>query len=603
MTQSRPIPDKTADSWLAARPRRGELSQYLGMLRSHWLMIVSFIAVGLVAAFAYVTVAHKTYKSQADLIVTPVAPDDPNLIGLSLVRETADPTADVLTVSQLVTSPSVSSLVAKQLGGQPNALVSHISATPVTQSEIIAVEATASSPGEAAKLADAFANQTVQERSNVMHAQVASLIPTLKASLSGLPTGDRSSLASELAVLETLRSSPDPTVRVSSEAVPPSSPASPDRKLSLAAGGFVGLIAGLLMMLAVNALDPKLRDEDQLREIFDLPLLVRVPKQRSGRTPLTSRELTAPVSEAFRTLRSAFTVRVAERKRGQRRRGHAILITGDAAADGKSTVALNLATSLTAAGQQVILIEADLRRPSIGLALRVRAPHSIVDVLLGNAQLVEALVWMRQYGPNLELLLATNHDAREIDKVTAESARQLVREARSMCDFVVIDSPPMTDVTDALAFAEEADDVVLVARVGNSHVRKMSDLGELLTRQGIVPTGVVLVGGADPGGYYYYRGNSEQSVFAGLLQRRGRDPRMFSPDSRNAETKGDSKGWAAGEPHVVENGGSVAANGAHEANGAYGAHGTNGAPPKLSGSARPKERGNESTTPGHDVAD
>jgi hypothetical protein len=166
------------------------------------------------------------------------------------------------------------------------------------------------------------------------------------------------------------------------------------------------------------------------------------------------------------------------------------------------------------------LIESDLRRPSIGQTLRVRAPRGVAEVLLGKVDLVEALVWIRPYGPQLELLLATTADAREIDRISSDSARSVVREARAMADFVVIDSPPMTDVTDALAFAEEADDVLLVARLGNSLVRKMSDLGELLTRHGVVPAGVVLVGAHDTSSYYYYRSSGPQPFLGGLLRRR-----------------------------------------------------------------------------------
>lgn len=531
MTDSANTPLRPNESWLAPRRRRAELSRYFDLLRSHWLLLVAFIAAGLVAAFAYVSIAPKTYTAQSNLLVTPVAEDDPNLIGLPLVRDTADPTADVLTVAQLVTSPDVSARVARQLGGNPNAIVSHVSASPVTESEIIAIQATASSPGQAARLANAFAQQTVQFRTNALHAQLAKLIPTLQASMRSVAATDRSGLEEQLAVLDTLRSSPDPTVSISSPATRPTSPASPDRKTSLAAGGFVGLVTGLLVILALNALDPKLRDEDQLREIYDLPLLTRIPKQRAGRSPLTPRELVPPVAEAFRTLRAAFTVRHGG---GDADHGSAILVTGDAAAAGKTTVALNLAMSLTAAGKQVIVIEADLRRPSIGQALRVRAPRGVAEILLGKAQLLEALVWIPQHGPQLELLLGTTADAAEIDRISPESARQLVREAREMCDFVVIDSPPMTDVGDALAFAEEADDVLLVARVGNSQVRKMSDLGELLTRSRIVPAGIVLVGVSEPSGYYY-RGAGEQHVFGGLLQRRARDHQTLPASPRVAD--------------------------------------------------------------------
>src|SRR5205085_1781400 len=80
----------------------------------------------------------------------------------------------------------------------------------------------------------------------------------------------------------------------------------------------------------------------------------------------------------------------------------------------------------------------------------------------------------------------------EVDRMTADSVQKLVSDACSICDFVVIDSPPLIDVADAVPFARAADEILLVSRVGNSHVRQMCDLGELLTRQEIVPTAVGL---------------------------------------------------------------------------------------------------------------
>jgi capsular exopolysaccharide synthesis family protein len=517
------------------------------------MMILGFVAAGLIAAFAYASVAPKSYTAESDLLVTPVSADDPNLMGLPLIRDTSDPTADVLTVAKLVTSPSVAALVASQLGGNPNALESHISATPVTQSQIIAVQATASNPGRAAVLANAFAQQTVQARTSAIHSQLATLIPTLKASMRGLDPTEQGTLAGQLAVLETLRVSPDPTVRVSSSATRPASPASPNTKLSVAAGGFAGLIIGLLAVLGLQGLDPKLRDEEQLREIYDLPLLARVPRQRSGTNPLVPSELTGPVSEAFRTLRSGFNV-----KQSDDGPGRAILVTGDMAGDGKTTVALNLAASLVAAGNQVMLIESDMRRPSIGRALRLRATHGVAEVLLGRAQLVDALVWMRPYGPQLEFLLAGGAGAHEVDRIGDGSVRQLIRDACAICDFVVIDSPPLTDVADALPFARAADDVLLVARAGNSRVRKMTDLGELLTREGVLPSGVVYVGASDPGAGYYRYG-PEQPMLFGLLHRRGREQDVVGQNGAKVELRG------AGAKH---NGAKVGHNGARAENGA-----------------------------------
>jgi Mrp family chromosome partitioning ATPase/capsular polysaccharide biosynthesis protein len=514
MQQSERTSTEPRRSWFASRPPRAELSRYLELVRRYWVLLLVFLAAGVGAAFAYLRVAPKSYTAEADLLVTPVSADDPNLVGLPLVRQTADPTADVLTVAKLVTSPQVADQVAAQLGRKPTALASHISASPVTQSEIIAVQATAPSARPAAALANAFAQQTVRARTNAMHAQLATLIPTLRASMRGLSAAEQGSLASQLAVLETLRVSPDPTLRVSSSATPPSAPTT-NRKLVYAAGGFAGLVLGLLALLALQAMDPKLRDEEQLRDIYDLPMLARIPRQRSGRSPLVPADLTMPVSEAFRTLRSGFTAKHTDESPGR-----TILITGDAAGDGKTTVALNLAAALVAAGNQVMLIESDLRRPSIGRALKLRAPHGVADVLRSKVELADALVWLRPYGPQLEFLLAGAVNSHDVDRIGSGSVQRLVRDACAICDFVVIDSPPLTDVSDAVPFARAADDVLLVARIGNSHVRKMTDLGELLNREQIVPGGVVLVAATEPRGYYHGYGSGRPALW-GLLQRRG----------------------------------------------------------------------------------
>jgi non-specific protein-tyrosine kinase len=491
------------------------------LLRWHLVLVIAFVAIGLGGAVAYVTLAHKTYKAQANLLVTPVAVDDPNLIGLPLVRATADPTSDVLTVSDLVTSPSVASLVSKQLGGSPTALLSKVTATPVTQSEIIAVQATASTPKRAAALANAFAQQTVQARTNVLHAQLGRMIPPLKASIKSEPAADRAGLQTQLGVFQTLRVAPDPTLRVSSTATPPTAPASPTKALSLAGGGFAGLVIGILTVLGLQAVDPKLREEEQLRELYDLPLLARIPRQRSGRTPITPDHLSPVATESFRTLRSAFAL-----KHGTSDRGGAVLITGDSPGAGKTTVALNLAAALSAAGKHVILIEADLRRPSIGQALRVTSPRGLANVLFDEIELVDALITTRWHGPQLELLLAGSDSASRIDRISPERARQLVRDAREICDFVVIDSPPLTDITDALPLAEEADDVLLVARIGTSHLRKLADLGELLIRQRIRPAGVAILCPPEKDRGYYYSYRAGAPALWGLLQKRARESRF-----------------------------------------------------------------------------
>ena len=512
--------DEPAPRWLGARLEQPSLKRYVQAVRSRLWLVCALVALSTAAAFAYTVVAPKRYQAEADLLVTPVSPDDTALVGLPLIRDTSDPTSDVLTVAKLVNSPTVAQLVARQLGISTGAVLADVQATPVTQSAIIAIQATAGDPVQAAAIANAFARQTINVRTAALHAQLATLIPSLRASMSRLTADERAPLASQLAVLETLRLAPDPTVTISSTARPPAAPSSPNRKLSIAAGAFAGLILALVIVFGLQALDPRLRDEDELREMYRIPLLAKIPKQHPSKAPLAPNQLNPAGEEAFRTLRTAYTVR-----EGSRGRGRAVLVTGDNAGNGKTTVALNFAAALAAAGRQVILIEADVRRASISGALRVKASRGLGDVLFGHFDLIDAVIWARPYGPLLELLLAGPCPVDALDRLSTADAEALVLEACELAEFVIIDAPPLTDVSEALMFAEAADDVLVVARVGRSQMRRLADLGEVLDRRGIVPAGAVLVGAESSGSsYYYYRDGGrerERPTFLwGLLQRR-----------------------------------------------------------------------------------
>ena len=140
----------------------------------------------------------------------------------------------------------------------------------------------------------------------------------------------------------------------------------------------------------------------------------------------------------------------------------AVMITGASPSEGKTTTALNLAASFALAGKRVILIEADLRRPKIGGALRVRATRGIASVLIDGLPLSEALLTTEAYGENLKLLLVDRAGEWMADQFSLPAAHDLVDEAKEMADIVIIDSPPLTEVIDALPLVQMTDDVVIV---------------------------------------------------------------------------------------------------------------------------------------------
>ncbi len=287
------------------------------------------------------------------------------------------------------------------------------------------------------------------------------------------------------------------------EATPPTGPVSPKPLLSIAGGIFAGLVLGLAAAFALQVLDPRLRREEQLRRLYRLPILARIPKEvKRTDNPIDPLALSPAASEAYRTLRG--TLAVQRRNHGDGAR--VILVTGSSASEGKTTTAVNLASSLAAAGNSVILIESDLRRPSVGRALGIKPDKGVVSVLIESVDLESALVTTEQFGSNLGLLLADYEGGWISELFALPAARQLIDDAREIADYVIIDSPPLTDVVDALPLASYVDDVLLVVKIGRTTLSKLSQLGELLVEHGIRPAGFTVVGTPRPtrSDYHYY---------------------------------------------------------------------------------------------------
>lgn len=492
-----------AGTWLRPRAESRGAVRYLETIRERWWLIALATLISLLVAVVYVTVASPRYQAEADVLVTPASSGDTSTEGLGLLTESTDPTQTVSTAAKLVATQGVAALVQQRLhtSSSPHALLKKVTAEPIAQSSLVAVTAQASSAQGAAQLANAFANAAVDLRTAALHAQISSQLPRLNAQLKTLPASEQSgagTLGQRIADLEALLAAPDPTLRVTTAAAKPTSPSAPRKKLALIAGLLGGLIIGLGAAFASQALDPRLRREDQLRELFRLPLLARIPRMRDPKTgPLPPSKVTPAATEAYRTLRATLAATVGEGARS-------ILITSSSAGEGKSTSAINFADALAVAGHRVILIEGDLRRPTIARALGIQPVAGIGAVLVNHVSMEEAIVTTPEYGRNLGFLLVEHTSAPLADRLSLPTARKLVAEAEGLADYVVIDSPPLTEVIDALPIAQEVDAVVIMARMGRSRLNRLADLGEILEQGGVKPAGIVVTAGRERAGSYYY---------------------------------------------------------------------------------------------------
>jgi tyrosine-protein kinase len=514
----------TLPSWLAPQGPQEGLGHYVEVVREHLRLIIACVIVATAVAAAYVKVAPKSYKAESHLLVTPVN-GETNFVGLGLITNSGSPTGDVSTAASLVTTSEVASIVAAKVPHTTaHGVLGQVGAVPVAESNVVAITATASSAARAQRLANAFALGTVEDRTRALHHELDTIIPALREQVSALPFGQRTgqgSLGERLAALEALRAGPDPTITVASLAERPTSPSWPRTKLTVIAGVIVGLLIGLGAAFALDGLDPRIRREETLRRIFRLPVLARIPRERRGganHAPLRPDEISEVALESYRMLRVALGMRGFSGRRFSLKDARSVMITGSSSSEGKSTVALNFASALAAAGNRVILIETDLRRPSLGAALDIHPPHGITGVLMQDIELEDALVPVGDPDGNLSVLLVDRAGPFLADGLLAKGS-ELVQKAKSLADYVVVDAPPVTEVSDALPLSQHVDDVVVVARLGHSRADRLVNLGEILARQGVRPTGLVIVGDdfSQRSGYYL-----ESSPRQGGLRKRSR---------------------------------------------------------------------------------
>lgn len=476
-------------------------------LRERFWLIVIITAITTGIAIVYVATATRMYEAEATLLITPASSADPTLGTLGLITESSDPTRPVETASKFVTNVDVAAKVKRSIHSpeSPQELLSMVTAQPIAQSNVVAVNATADSTALAQELANEFAKQAVRDRTERLHERINATIPRLQEEIKRSPEQGvgPGSLGSQLGILQTLENAPDPTIAIDAEAEEPTSPVSPRPALSIAGGLFAGLILGIAAAFAAQALDTRLRREAQLRRLYRLPILGRIPKEsRADEKPLSPRRLSPVTSEAYRTLRATLTATAA--REGD---GRVILITGSAPSEGKTTTAVNLAASLSLSGKRVILIESDLRRPVLGSTLQVKPQHGgVVGVLIENIDLADALTSTDLYGPNLQLLLADYEGGWIAELFSIPAAERMIDEARQMADYVIIDSAPLNEVVDALPLARLADVVLIVSKLGTTKLDKLAQLGELLAENDIRPVGFAVVGVPRPsrGEYHYY---------------------------------------------------------------------------------------------------
>lgn len=237
----------------------------------------------------------------------------------------------------------------------------------------------------------------------------------------------------------------------------PRAPVWPPKRRNLLLSLLGGAVMAILTAFFVDYLDNRIKSPDEIRSELGLPLIGLVPyaaaKNHGGKFPLINNGVPAKFSEAVRAVRTNVLLTAGNR-------GRSLVVTSTAPTEGKTVVATNLAMALAQAGQRVVLVDADLRRPKVHTVFEVPQAPGLAELLAGKTSVGEAFKETSVSG--LYLLPAGIATVNPADVLGAPVFAECLRTMARHFDWVVIDSPPVLAVTDAALVAHLASAVLFV---------------------------------------------------------------------------------------------------------------------------------------------
>ncbi|MDI6902028.1 MAG: polysaccharide biosynthesis tyrosine autokinase [Anaerosomatales bacterium] len=511
-----------------------ELRDYLNVIRARKWIIIQAVVIVTLTAVVVSLVQPPVYEGTAKVLI---AEKDTGAALLGTVfSEFSQPERGLQTQVQLMQMRPIyeDTIRTLGLGITPDALAGKVEVAAVGQTNVVEITARDTDPALAAQIANTVAGEFVQWSRDYKRESIQAAITEVESRLSeaesdileladridasgrtdqldaelAIATGSYTELAAQLEQLKINEQLERGTGAVVSPAVQAEDPVEPSPARNGALGLAVGLVFGLGMAFLYEYLDNTIKSSDEAEKLLDAPVLGLIPAEKfekgeKRRVTLLTHP-TSAAAEAYRVLRNNLDFVNFQHDITT------LLVTSAAPAEGKSTVAANLAAGLAQAGKKVVLVNCDFRKPVTSQFFPVSNMIGLSDVLLGKNSLKAAL---QKPNENLELLVLTagKLPPNPSELLGSEKMDELIANLEEWADWVILDTPPLLAVADGASVARWADGVLLVTKGGESTREAVKRAHDMLGQVGARVVGSV-VWGLEPGpggggyGYYYGRG-------------------------------------------------------------------------------------------------
>jgi polysaccharide biosynthesis transport protein len=525
---------------MTTQDQASSLRDYLQVIRRRkWIIVVSAIVLPL-AALAFSLQQSAMYESSSQVLLSQQDIGS-QLTGVqSVLGVDGVYGSDTADQAQVARSPNVVVRVirALHLTTTTPAFLAGSSVTTGLNSNILTFHVSNHDPKLASAMASAYADAYVQYRLAVDTAGIEAARQDLGKRIATAPAGAvRTSLLEKDQTLEemlALNTADASVIRQAGTATQ----IAPRTKRNVALGLVLGIFLGAGLAFLREALDTRIRSAEEISTRLGLPLLARLPepsrKLQNENGLVMLEEPTGTQSEAFRMLRTNLEfVTVGKDAR-------VIMVTSAVEKEGKSTTIANLAVAMARAGQRVVLVDLDLRKPFLDRFFNLRAGPGLTQVVLGHVSLREAVVSVpllsggkpggapasngnsvkvmgNGHGSmlpqgSLHLLASGPIPPDPGEFVGTEKLGEILAELRRVADVVLVDAPPLFHVGDGLVLSAKVDAIVVVTRMEIVRRPMLNELKRLLESSPTLKLGFAVTGaeaeegyGNGYGGYYYYR--------------------------------------------------------------------------------------------------
>ena len=472
------------------------------ILVRHGKLVAILAVLGGAVALALSLAQEPVYEARSSLSVRDINADL-SLVGISAAASLT-PAQLAAANAQAVTRVDTLERVRRRLNTRLTAadLLRAVTVTVNTKSNLIEIQARSDRAAFAAQLANTMARTAVSNANAQVRTRFRRSADELRGRLRTLGSGranetTRIILSEQASRLQTLSVVAEPAT-LADIARPPTSPVSPKPVFNTALGSVFGFMLGLGAAFALLASDRRIQAPTDIADETDLPLLALVRDEVLGSLPFN---IETPTVEQHRALAGFGIVRRKVQLTDLAKAPTTIAVVSGAAEEGKSTVAASLAAAFASVGSRTLLLECDLRRPTLMSRYDLPAVPGLSEFLEGNAQPEEILRVLpaptgRDNGSSVSLICipAGLPKSGPDDLLASSQFKEFLAEVSAVYDTVIVDTPPLLQVSDTLEILPLVDTLVLCVRIGSTTRAQLAETLRTLEPLSVDAAGIVVTG-------------------------------------------------------------------------------------------------------------